>query len=282
MSGAGTRRRRLRPGSVVLSAVLVVFAVVMVSPLVWLIVNSLTEARSAFQLPPNWIPIPFTLDNYGTIETLIPFGRMFLNSLIVATISTLGSLLFSVLAAYAFARLSFRGSRVLLVVMLSALMVPAQLIVIPVFVLMRNLGLVDSLAALWLPALINVFQIFFLTQYFRTIPRELDEAATIDGAGHFWILFRMLVPLSMPALSALAILGFEASWNNYFSPLIFIYSPENMTLPLGLVLLQSSLSGAPAVVVLAAITAVVLPVLVVFLVFQRQFVSSIASTGLKG
>lgn len=282
MSGPTARRRRVRPGSLLLSAALVVFAVVMVSPLVWLIVNSLTEARSAFQLPPNWIPIPFTLDNYSAIETLIPFGRMFLNSLIVATVSTLGSLLFSVLAAYAFARLSFRGSRVLLVVMLSALMVPAQLIVIPVFVLMRNLGLVDSLAALWLPALINVFQIFFLTQYFRTIPRELDEAATIDGAGHVWILFRMLVPLSMPALSALAILGFEASWNNYFSPLIFIYSPENMTLPLGLVLLQSSLSGAPAVVVLAAITAVVLPVLVVFLVFQRQFVSSIASTGLKG
>lgn len=281
-STASRKRARFRPGSFIIGALLIAFSVVMVSPLVWLISTSFTQAGSAFTIPPNWLPIPFTTQNYADIESLIPFGRMFLNSITVAVVSTVGSLFFSVLAAYAFARLSFRGSRLLLVLMLSALMVPAQLIVIPLFVLMRNLGLVDSLAALWLPALINVFQIFFLTQYFRTIPRELDEAATIDGAGHAWILFRMLVPLSLPAISALAILGFESSWNNYFSPLIFIYSPENMTLPLGLVLLQGALSGAPAVVVFAAISAVVFPVLVIFLIFQRAFVSSIASTGLKG
>jgi ABC-type glycerol-3-phosphate transport system permease component len=141
---------------------------------------------------------------------------------------------------------------------------------------------VDTLAALWLPALVNVFQIFFLTQYFKTIPRELDEAATIDGAGHGWILFRMLLPLSGPAIAALAILGFEASWNAYFGPLIFLASPENMTLPLGLVVLQNGFGAAPAVVVFAAITMVVLPLLIVFLAFQRQFVESVASTGLKG
>lgn len=280
---AGRRKLQHRtPAGVVIDVVLVVFGVLMLSPLVWLIVQSLTVAEFAFTAPPNWLPTPFTFGNFADVFDYMPFFQQFGNSLLLAVISTGGSLIFSVLAAYAFARIDFRGSRLLLVGMLSALMVPGQLVIIPVFIMMRQLGLVDTLAALWLPALINVFQIFFLSQYFRSIPRELDEAARIDGAGHFWILFRMLVPLSGPAIAALAILGFEASWNGYFGPLIFLSSPENMTLPLGLVTLQNGFGAAPAVVVFAAITMVVVPLLIVFLAFQRQIVESVASTGLKG
>ncbi|MCD2443608.1 carbohydrate ABC transporter permease [Agromyces sp. SYSU K20354] len=280
---AGRRKARRRtPGGVVVDVVLVVFGVLMISPLVWLIVQSLTVPEFAFASPPSWLPLPFTLENFADVFDYMPFFQQFANSLLLAAISTAGSLIFSVLAAYAFARIDFRGSRFLLVLMLSALMVPAQLVIIPIFIMMRQVGLVDTLASLWLPALINVFQIFFLSQYFKTIPRELDEAARIDGAGHLWILFRMLVPLSAPAIAALAILGFEASWNGYFGPLIFLSSPENMTLPLGLVTLQNGFGAAPAVVVFAAITMVVLPLLVVFLAFQRQIVESVASTGLKG
>jgi len=276
------RRRKRGAGPVIVDIVLVIFGVLMLSPLVWLIVQSLTVPEFAFASPPSWLPVPFTLENFVEVFDYMPFLQQFGNSLILAVISTAGSLAFSVLAAYAFARIDFRGSRLLLVAMLSALMVPAQLVIIPIFIMMRQLGLVDTLASLWLPALINVFQIFFLTQYFKTIPRELDEAARIDGAGHFWILFRMLIPLSAPAIAALAILGFEASWNGYFGPLIFLSSPENMTLPLGLVTLQNGFGAAPAVVVFAAITMVVVPLLVVFLAFQRQIVESVASTGLKG
>ncbi|WP_022889516.1 carbohydrate ABC transporter permease [Agromyces italicus] len=280
---AGRRKSRRRtPGGVVVDVVLVVFGILMISPLVWLIVQSLTVPEFAFASPPSWLPIPFTLQNFADVLDYMPFFQQFGNSLLLAAISTAGALLFSILAAYAFARIDFRGSRLLLVIMLSALMVPAQLVIIPIFIMMRQVGLVDTLASLWLPALINVFQIFFLSQYFKTIPRELDEAARIDGAGHLWILFRMLVPLSAPAIAALAILGFEASWNGYFGPLIFLSSPENMTLPLGLVTLQNGFGAAPAVVVFAAITMVVLPLLVVFLAFQRQIVESVASTGLKG
>jgi len=279
-----SRRRRRRPtvGGVIVDTVLVIFGILMLSPLVWLIVQSLTEAEFAFAAPPNWLPVPFTFDNFADVFEYMPFFQQFGNSLLLAVISTAGALFFSVLAAYAFARIDFRGSRTLLVLMLSALMVPGQLVIIPIFILMRQLGLVDTLASLWLPALINVFQIFFLSQYFKTIPRELDEAARLDGAGHLWILFRMLVPLSAPAVAALAILGFEASWNGYFGPLIFLSSPENMTLPLGLVTLQNGFGAAPAVIVFAAITMVVVPLLVVFLAFQRQIVESVASTGLKG
>jgi multiple sugar transport system permease protein len=260
---------------------LLIVGVLMLAPLVWLIVESLTEERSAFGLPPNWLPKPFTVNNFRDIDGLIPFGRMALNSLVVAALSTAGSMLVGVLAGYAFSRLSFPGRDRLLLMMLSALMVPVQTTVIPIFILMRNLGLVDQLAALWLPALINVFAIFFFRQYFNTIPRDLDEAARIDGAGHLWILFRVIVPMSGPAIAAMTILAFEASWNNYFGPLIFLSSPEHMTLPIGLVTLQAGQSGS-SVVVFAAITAVVVPVLVVFLVFQRSFVASIASTGLRG
>ena len=276
------RRRRFRTGSVVLDVILLILGIVMVAPLVWLISTSLTGTSGAFHLPPNWIPLPFTLTNFSQIFPLVPFGRMALNSLTVAVISTAGSLLTSILAAYAFSRINFRGNRLIFVAMLSALMVPAQLTVIPVFILMRNLHLVNTLASLWLPALVNVFAIFFLRQYFSSIPRELDEAARIDGAGHLWILFRMIVPLSSPAISALIILNFQTSWNDYFNPLIFLSSPNRMTLPIGLVLLQSGQGGGPAVVVFAAITLVVLPVLILFLVFQRNFVASIAASGIRG
>ena len=275
------RRHRIRPSRVLLGLALLIVGVLMVAPLVWLIVQSLTAEKGAFSLPPGWLPRPFTLDNFGDIDGLIPFGRMALNSLQVSLLSTVGSMLVSVLAGYAFSRLRFRGREAILLVMLSALMVPVQTTVIPVFILMRNLGLVDHLAALWLPALINVFAIFFFRQYFNTIPRELDEAARIDGASHPWILFRIIVPLSGPALAAMTILAFEASWNNYFGPLIFLSTPQHMTLPIGLVTLQAG-QGGSSVVVFAAITAVVIPVLVVFLAFQRSFAASIASAGIRG
>lgn len=274
--------RRFRTGSVILDIVLLVVAAVMVAPLVWLISSSLTDPNEAFRVPPNWLPVKTTLQNFKDVGGLIPLGQMAVNSLVVSVITTVGSLIVSAMAAYGFSRFSFRGGNGLFVLMLSALMVPAQLLIIPVFILMRNLGLVDTLVALWLPGLIQVFSIFFLRQYFSTIPRDLDDAARIDGAGHFWILFRMILPLSAPAVSALAILVFEASWNNYFAPLIFISTPENMTLPLGLVSMQAAQSGSPAVVVFAAITMVVLPILIVFLIFQRQFVASIATAGIRG
>lgn len=266
----------------ILSIVLLVIGLLMITPLVWLISQSLLEPNSAFQLPPAWVPIPFSLQNFKDVFGLIPIGRMFFNSLLVTVIAVVGSLTFASLAAYGFSRIPFRGRDQLFVFMLTALMVPSQLTIIPIFIMMRQLGLIDHLAALFLPALINVFAIFFLRQYFNSIPRDLDEAARLDGAGHLRILFQIMLPLSGPALSALAILGFEASWNNYFGPLIFLSTPERMTLPIGLVSLAAGQGGGPAVVVFAGITLVVLPILIVFLAFQRAFVESVASVGIRG
>ncbi|SDT05794.1 carbohydrate ABC transporter permease [Microlunatus soli] len=265
-----------------LGVVLAVVGILMIAPLIWLISTSLTAPREAFRLPPGWLPIPFSLQNFADVVDLIPIGRMFLNSLLVTVISVGGSLLVASLAGYVFARIPFRGRDSIFILLLAALMVPTQLTIIPTFILMRKLGLIDHLAALWLPALINVFAIFFLRQYFNSIPRDLDEAARIDGAGHLRILFQIMIPLAGPALSALAILGFESSWNNYFGPLIFLSTPERMTLPIGLVSLSAGQGGGPAVVVFAGITLVVLPILLVFLLFQRAFVQSVASIGIRG
>jgi len=276
------RRRPFRIGRLIKSVVLSVIGVLMVAPLVWMIVTSLTEPIEAFALPPRWLPIPFSLQNFADVVDLIPIGQQAVNSLIVTTISVVGSLVTASLAAYAFSRIPFRGRDSIFLVLLAALMVPTQLTIIPIFIIMRKLELVDTLAALWIPALVNVFAIFFLRQYFNTIPRDLDEAARIDGAGHLRILFQILLPLAGPALSALAILGFEASWNNYFGPLIFLSSPEKMTLPIGLVSLSAGQGGGPAVVVFAGITMVVLPILIIFLIFQRTFVESVASVGIRG
>jgi multiple sugar transport system permease protein len=266
----------------VLHIVLAAVAVLMAAPLVWLFTTSLTRADGAFQVPPKWLPHPFSLANFTDVAGLIPIGRMMLNSVVVTVISVGGSLFIASLAAYAFSRIPFRGREPVFIGLLSAMMVPGQLTVIPIFILMRTIGLIDQLASLWLPALINVFAIFFLRQYFNSIPRDLDEAARIDGASHLRILFQIILPLAVPALSALAILGFEASWNNYFGPLIFLSTPERMTLPIGLVSLSAGVGGSQSVVVFAGITIVVFPMLVLFLAFQRAFVESVATVGLRG
>lgn len=279
MTPSMTRERLLRWG---INLALIAGGLLMLAPLVWLFVTSVLPADEAFGLPPTWIPGQISLQNFRDVMDLVPFWRMAWNSLQVAVITTVGAVLTSALAAYAFSRLHFWGRDVIFIVLLAALMVPPQVTVIPVFVLMSKLELVDKPASVWLPALVNVFGIFFLRQYFSTIPRELDEAAVIDGAGHLRILFRIILPLSGPAVAALAIFVFEASWNNFFWPNVFLSSPENMTLPIGLVSLQATVGGGPAVVVFAAITMVVIPVLVLFLFFQRALMQSLAQTGLRG
>jgi multiple sugar transport system permease protein len=206
----------------------------------------------------------------------------FLNSLKISSLVTIGALTTSCLAAYAFARLEFPGRSVLFVVFLSALMIPQQVTVIPTFILMRTLGLLDSHAAIILPGLISVLGIFLLRQAFLGIPRELDEAAKLDGAGHLRILGQIIVPLAAPALSALAIFIFQLYWNDFFWPNIFLSSPDKMTLPVGLVSLQGLYGSSPAVVTFAAIALIVVPVFVLFLFTQRALTESIARTGLTG
>lgn len=270
-------------GGLALNCVLVLFGLLMLAPFFWVLVNSFLPQASALTLPPKWLPVPFTLDNYRQVFALIPFGLMVLNSLKITLIVTAGGVITSSLAAYALARLEFPGRNLIFVLFLSALMVPTQVTAIPTFILIRSLGLLDTHEAVYLPALINVLGIFLLRQFFLSIPRELEDAARLDGASYLRILWQVILPLARPALASLAIFIFQATWNDFFWPNLFLSTPSKMTITLGLVTLQSPYGGGAAPpVIFASISMVLVPILIVFLFAQRSITESIASTGLKG
>jgi multiple sugar transport system permease protein len=186
------------------------------------------------------------------------------------------------MAAYAFARLRFPGREIVFGLYLSSLMVPGQVTIIPLYILMKHLGLIDNHAALILPGLASAFGTFLLRQFFLGIPRELEEAAIVDGAGLLRVLLVIILPLSRPALAALAIFTFNTAWNDFFNPLIFLDTPRNMTLPIGLNLLQGEFAGTSPAIMMAGAFMAVLPVLIVFLFAQRYIVEGITLSGLKG
>ena len=279
-----TQRKTLpHLGRLMLNGLLVLLAVLMLSPFLWLLINSFLPQTNALTLPPKWLPIPATLDNYYRVFALIPFGLLVFNSLKIATIVTVGALITSSMAAYALARLNFPGKNIIFTLFLAAMMVPTQVTAIPTFILIRVLGLLDTHEAVYLPALINVLGIFLLRQFFMTIPRELEEAARLDGAGYWRILLQIILPLSRPALASLAIFIFQATWNDFFWPNLFLSSPSKMTLPLGLVSLQSPYGASvPPTVIFAAISMLLVPILLVFVFAQRAITESFAMSGLRG
>lgn len=271
-----------RIGGWALNLLLIALALLMLAPFYWMLVNSLLPRTRAFSLPPEWFPTTITFANYSEVFEMIPFVRLILNSLKLTVIITAGALVTSTLAAYAFARLTFPGRDLLFIVLLSALMVPQQVTVIPTFILIRELGLLDTHEAVYLPALINVFGTFLLRQFFLTIPRDLEDAAKIDGAGHLRIIWNVILPLAAPAISALAIFIALAAWNEFFWTNIFLTSPEKMTIPVGLVLLSGRFGSGSPVVTLAALTMIVVPLLILFSFAQQKITESVAMSGIKG
>jgi multiple sugar transport system permease protein len=264
-----------------LNLVMIVVCLIMIVPFYWVIVTAFVPQLEAFGKPPDWTPSHWTLDNVRRVFDEIPFWRMFFNSLKISLIVTIGSCVTSTMAAYAFARLQFPGRDLLFIVFLAALMVPGQVTIIPTFILMRHFGLINNQAAVWLPGLINVFGIFLLRQYFLRTPRDLEEAARLDGAGHMRVMFQIALPLASPAIAALAVLTFTASWNQFLEPNLFLNSPDKLTLPVGLVKLSGMFRGSP-ITLFAGITMVLLPVLIVFILAQRRLTDSIALTGMRG
>jgi multiple sugar transport system permease protein len=262
--------------AVVVTVVLIV-GLVGLAPLYWMVVTALETSGEALNSPPDWLPHHLTLANFKLALHSAPLVQMFLNSLEVTSIIVVGSLLFASAAAYGFTRIRPRGSRILFGILLGGIMIPAQVAVVPIFVVMRHLHLINQLASVYLPALINVVVIFLLCQYILSIPRELDEAASIDGAGHFTIWLRIIFPLTRPALLAAAVFVGQTYWNDFFWPSVFLSTPSRMTLPVGLVELQSQTGGGESVtVIFAAIVLVVLPVTVLLLCCQRYLIRGIS------
>lgn len=252
-----------------------------VVPFLWMLSTSLKTSDEVFTPTVQWVPTRWMFENYPVALAAAPFGRFFLNSLIIALAETLGVLLTSSLAGYAFARLNFPGREQIFVLCLATLMIPGQVTLIPTYMIMSALGWLDTYYALIVPRLVSIFGAFLLRQFFQSIPRELDEAARVDGAGRFRVLAQIILPLSGPALATLTIFAFTTSWNEFFWPLIVTNATEMRTLQLGLAFFKTEFY-VQWPLLMAATTMVSLPILLVYLSLQRYFTSGIAMTGLKG
>ncbi len=261
-------------------------SILFLAPVVWMISASLQDQQGVFATPYEWIPDTPRWDNYSTVTTIFPFWRYVGNTLIITISVTVGTLLSCTLVAYGFARVRFPGRNLLFALCLSTMMLPGQVTMIPLYVMFAKVGWVDTFLPLIVPSLFGTpFYIFLLRQFFLTIPREYDEAALLDGAGHFRVYWSIVLPLARPAIATVALFTFVGAWNDFFGPLIYINSPENATLTLGLNMLKAQIAGTGVVewqVLMAGSLLVMLPNVIVFLLAQKHFVKGLAIGGLRG
>lgn len=254
-------------------------------PLIWMFSSSFHDLASVFVLPFQWIPKKFEWDNYVRAVTLLPFGRYLFNTLSITIPVMIATVLSCSLVAYGFSRLSFKGRDLLFAICLSTMMLPGQVTMIPLYMMFAKIGWVDTYLPLIVPSLFgSPFYIFLLRQFFLTIPKELDEAALIDGASRFRIYWNIILPQAKPALTTVLIFTFIGTWNDFFGPLIYINSPELATLTLGLNMMKSQILGSGTVewnVLMAASLIVMLPNVIIFFFAQKQFVKGISVGAMK-
>lgn len=266
-------------------ATLLVIALPFIFPFWWMLTSSLKSASEVFAFPPTFLPKSWQWKNFADVFAYQPFARQYLNSIYIAVLVTLGTILVSSLAGYAFARIRFRGSALLFLLLLSALMMPSEVTIVPNFFFMTKLGWINThLPLIVLPIFgaNGIVGTFLMRQFFLTLPSEIEDAAMIDGLGRFGIFWRIALPIARPALGALAILSFLFSWNLFLEPLVFVNDIELFTLPLALNNFTDNY-GAPIWHLQLAATALsVIPVLVVYLFAQEQVVESFAASGVKG
>ncbi|MFJ8582279.1 carbohydrate ABC transporter permease [Micromonospora sp. NPDC093277] len=274
-------RTRDRVAKIVLYVVLALGLLAVAGPFVWMAISSLKPEREIRDVPPTWWPETVTLDNFRGLFSRLDFPLYFFNSALVAALVMVGNLLFCSLVGYALAKLRYPGKRALLLAVLGMLMVPGMVTFVPQFVLVSNMGLTNTYAGLILPFLVGPFGVFLMRQFLQSIPDELIEAARVDGAGEFRIFWRVVLPLCRPALAALGILTFLASWNNFLWPLVVATTEDKYTLPVALALYSVGENERNYGLLLAGAVVVVLPVLVVFVLLQRHFLRGIATTGIK-
>ncbi len=278
-------RVRRRLSQAMIHTPLLLCATTMLFPLVWLVSSSLKHPGKQFVFPPQIIPDPVHFANYADLFRIAPMWVFLYNSAEIAVLAVIGMCLSSALAAFAFARLRFRGRGVLFAILLATMMIPGQVTIIPTFVIMRLLGWVDSHAALIVPSFFgSAFSVFLLRQFYIGIPQDLMDAARIDGAGYGRVFWHVFIPLGMPALTTVAVFNFLWNWNDLLGPLIYLNTQSKMTLTLGLNFLRgrAGSGGAYWGVMMAGALLGVVPMLVLYFIGQKYFVQGLARTGLKG
>lgn len=263
--------------------VLAGLSLLLLAPLFWMVSTALKDRKQIFTFPPEWLPNPVLWNNFSDSLSAYPFGRFATNTLIIAGFNIVGVLLTASMAAYAFARLNFPGRDLIFMILLSTLMLPFAVLMIPRYIEFRELGWLDS----WLPLIVpnwfggSVFFIFLLRQFFRTIPRDLSDAAKLDGASEFRIFWQIVLPLSKPALAVVAVFVFLDTWNDFLAPLIYITSTSKYTVSLGLSLFMGNYTTNWAYL-MGASTLMTIPTILVFILAQRYFVQGVVLTGVKG
>jgi multiple sugar transport system permease protein len=273
--------QRKRVARIVLTILMAGLSISMLIPFAWMVSASFKPDNQVFDVPINWIPKTPIVANYVKVwGSTIPFATFFRNSLFVSTWCVVGEVFTSALAGYAFSKIRFRGRDVIFWIYVATLIFPGQMMLIPRFVLFRLTGLYNTLWALILPGMFTAFGTFMLRQFFSTIPEELSESAKIDGASHYTVFSKIIVPLALPAFSALIIFQFVGSWNEYEAALVYIRTKTLATIPLGLTYFRDENATSYGAVMAASVCSLI-PIFAVFLTFQKQFVAGIATTGLK-
>ncbi len=264
-------------------ATLVITAAIMIAPFLWLVSSSLKTQVQIFQFPPQWLPNPVMFENYVNAMTAKPFGLYLWNTLKIVFLNVIAVVITSSFCAYGFARIRFKGRDFWFGIVMATLFLPYAILIVPHFIIFTRLGWVDTILPLTVPQFFGggAFNIFLMRQFFRSIPEELADAARIDGCSEFGIYWRIMMPLAVPALITIGIFTFLGAWNDLLGPVIYLRSPENFTVAVGLASFRSTLSNSWDLQ-LAAATAMILPVIVVFFFAQRYFIKGIVMTGLKG
>lgn len=280
---AGARRRRW-VRSILIHAVLVALSLLFLFPLVWMMSTALKPLDQTMLMPPKWIPEPVQWNNFWQAVHYIPFFLYARNTLIVAILGTVGTVLSSSLVAYGFSRIEWKGRDVVFLVLLATMMVPFPVTMVPLYGIFRELHWVGTFRPLWFPAWLgaSAFNVFLLRQFFLTIPRDFADAAYIDGCSELGIFWRVVVPLSRPALAVIALFHFLYCWNDFLGPLLYLIDQDSFTLALGLQFFQSRQGGTPWNLLMAASTLVVAPIIILFFFTQKTFIQGITMSGLKG
>ena len=250
-------------------------------PFFWMVLTSFKTTGEAMQIPPTIFPKKFITVAYSQIVSSLPFARIYLNTILSTVITVLAQLVFCAMAGYAFARIKFPFKNTIFILLLSVLMVPGQIFLIPQYLIIQKMGLLDTIPALFIPNLFSAFGTFLMRQFFLSLPEELEEAAIIDGCSRYQIFWRIMLPLVTPGLVTLSIFTFKFAWNDFMWPLIVNTSPKNMILGPALSTLQGQYTSQYPMQMAGAVLAVI-PVIAVFFIFQKQFIEGVAQSGIKG
>lgn len=277
MRPAGRRRRTWRAAPAISRhVVLIIASVLFFGPFLWMILTSFKSSAEALAFPPTFLPKTWHFDNYTQVFSVAPFGRYYLNSTVVAVATTVGQVLTSLAAGFAFARLTFRGKNIIFVVLLAALLVPFEVVFTPLISLLSQLGWLNSFQGLIIPNVPSILGAFLFRQFFLNFPSEIEDATRVDGAGVWRRFWSVMTPMAAPMIGSFAVLSFVYNWNNFFFQFLAVTKPEFFTVPVGLTQLQSTNAATSFNVLMAGSTLAILPVFIVFLIFQKQIVSALA------